>query len=196
MNGAAFRPLFGGIETLRSGSARCFVSGCLLTVLFSGLCGCASREPVREATVSESPSSQPPPPPPKDSVEAEAKPDPDPNPNPSTDVQPEPPESIGKTVWATGFQGELISGVDGELYESYRSTVIERVQQALRSRNLYEGPINGVLDVPTQQAIYTFQQAVHGLQVCGVPTPRTRLMLEQGSHTDPAFRKAIRRSYG
>jgi hypothetical protein len=49
--------------------------------------------------------------------------------------------------------------------------------------------INGILDTPTMKAIYTFQQANHNLQVCGVPTPRTRKMLEQGSHTDLASKQ-------
>jgi hypothetical protein len=48
------------------------------------------------------------------------------------------------------------------------------------------GPINGVLDGPTMRAIYAFQEANH-LQLCGVPTPHTRKMLAQGSHTDLTF---------
>jgi peptidoglycan hydrolase-like protein with peptidoglycan-binding domain len=78
----------------------------------------------------------------------------------------------------------LIAGLDGELYEPYRSLAIEQIQRAIKKRGLYAGPINGILDMPTMKAIYTFQQANHNLQVCGVPTPRTRKMLEQGSHTD------------
>jgi hypothetical protein len=64
---------------------------------------------------------------------------------------------------------------------------LERIQWAIKERGLYAGPrINGILDTPTMKAIYTFQEANHNLQVCGVPTPRTRKMLEQGSHTDLA----------
>jgi hypothetical protein len=93
-------------------------------------------------------------------------------------------EGSGKMRWAKGFAGQLIGGLDGELYEPYRSVTIEHVQRIIRERGLYTGPINGILDTPTMKAIYTFQEATHILQVCGVPTPRTRKMLEQGSHTD------------
>jgi len=93
-------------------------------------------------------------------------------------------EGSGKMAWAKGFAGQLIAGLDGELYEPYRTVTIERVQRIIRERGLYTGPINGILDTPTMKAIYTFQEATHILQVCGVPTPRTRKMLEQGSHTD------------
>jgi isopenicillin N synthase-like dioxygenase len=37
------------------------------------------------------------------------------------------------------------------------------------------------------KALYAFQEANHNLQLCGVPTPRTRKMLAQGSHTDVGF---------
>jgi hypothetical protein len=46
--------------------------------------------------------------------------------------------------------------------------------------------MNGNLDWPTMMSIYAFQEA-NNLQRCGVPTPRTRKMLEQGSHTDLSF---------
>jgi hypothetical protein len=71
------------------------------------------------------------------------------------------------------------------MYDPYNRVTIERTQRALRDRGLYSGPINGVLDPTTMQAIYAFQKASYHLQMCGVPTPRTRMMLEQGSHTDP-----------
>jgi hypothetical protein len=87
-------------------------------------------------------------------------------------------------AWAKGLAGYLIAGLDGGLYEPYRRATIETVQQALHDRGLYAGPINGILDMPTMKALLTFQQATHSLQLCGVPTPRTRKMLEQGSHTD------------
>jgi hypothetical protein len=80
---------------------------------------------------------------------------------------------------------ELITGLDGGLYEPYRPGTIERVQRALIARELYRGPVNGILDEPTIKAIYAFQKMTRTLQVCGVPTPRTRKLLEQGSHTDP-----------
>jgi hypothetical protein len=93
-------------------------------------------------------------------------------------------EGSGVTVWAKEFPGQLIAGLDGGLYEPYRQTAIERVQMALRDRGLYEGPMNGVLDRPTMNSIYAFQEANDILQRCGIPTPHTRKMLKQGSHTD------------
>ncbi|MDX1439629.1 MAG: peptidoglycan-binding domain-containing protein [Rubricoccaceae bacterium] len=82
-------------------------------------------------------------------------------------------------------QGEgLILGLDGERYEAgYLRVTIARTQVALRQRGLYLGPITGVLDPRTMQAVYEFQEASYGLLRCGIPTPRTRRLLEQGSHT-------------
>lgn len=77
-----------------------------------------------------------------------------------------------------------IRGLDGEIYPAYKPTVIERVQRALQDRGLYQGPVNGILDKPTMQAIYEFQKANGILQRSGIPTPRTRMLLHQGSHTD------------
>jgi len=93
-------------------------------------------------------------------------------------------EGSGRMVWARGLAGYFIAGMDGGLYEPYRAATIERVQQSLRDRGLYAGPINGILDTPTMKALFAFQQANHNLQLCGIPTPRTRKLLEQGSHTD------------
>jgi hypothetical protein len=87
-------------------------------------------------------------------------------------------------VWAKQFPQQLILGLDGALYEPYRGTTIEIVQNALRDRGLYTGPTNGILDLPTMKSIYAFQEANYNLQRCGIPTPRTRKMLKQGSHTD------------
>ena len=95
-------------------------------------------------------------------------------------------EESGKILWAKGYEGILIAGFDEGLYEPYRHAVIESVQRALRDRGLYIGPFNGVLDKPTMEALYAFQNANRNLQRCGIPTPFTRKMLEQGSHTDPA----------
>jgi hypothetical protein len=82
-------------------------------------------------------------------------------------------------------QNTAIRGLDGALYDPYKRATIEHTQRALRDRGLYAGPISGILDPSTMQAIYAFQKGSNHLQMCGVPTPRTRLMLEQGSHTDP-----------
>jgi endonuclease YncB( thermonuclease family) len=86
----------------------------------------------------------------------------------------------------------FIVGLDGALYVPYRPATIQNVQKSLQERGLYDGPMNGVLDGPTMKAIYAFQEA-NNLQLCGVPTPNTRKMLEQGSHTDLSFRSRIRR---
>ena len=91
----------------------------------------------------------------------------------------------GQTAWAQGFEGELIMGLDGGLYPPYSATTIRHIQSVMKNRGLYSGPLNGVLDAPTMGSIYTFQEA-RSLQRCGVPTPNTRNLLEQGSHTDIA----------
>jgi len=97
-------------------------------------------------------------------------------------------EGAGVTVWAKGHEGEAIAGLDGSLYDPYRREVIGFVQEELKTRGLYPGPVNMVLDAPTMNAIFAFQKATGALTPCGVPTPRTRALLEQGSHTDPNVR--------
>jgi hypothetical protein len=89
----------------------------------------------------------------------------------------------GQAVWAQGFEGELIMGLNGERYLPYSATTIQHVQSVMKNRGLYAGPLNGVLDAPTMESIDKFQTAYYLLR-CGVPTPRTRQLLEQGSHTD------------
>jgi hypothetical protein len=93
----------------------------------------------------------------------------------------------GEMTWAAEFKGQLIAGLDGSLYEPYRRAVIEQIQQSLILRGLYRGPVNGVLDLPTMKATYAFQKVNNHLQLSGVPSPRTRKVLQQGSHTDPSF---------
>jgi hypothetical protein len=136
---------------------------------------CARNEPSQEAT--------------QDRAVTEARPlDPLPeqkDPEIRTESQPQLPEGSGKIIWAKGFAGQLIEGLDGWLYEPYLPPTIERTQIELKGRGLYDGPVNGILDVPTMKALYAFQEANYNLQVCGVPTPRTRKLLKQGSHTDP-----------
>jgi putative peptidoglycan binding protein len=95
-------------------------------------------------------------------------------------VRPAPPV----VAWATGFRGTFIVGLDGALYNPYRASTVQWVQQILTERGLYSGPANGILDTETMRAIYEFQRANGILQPCGVPTPLTRKLLEQGSHTD------------
>jgi hypothetical protein len=100
------------------------------------------------------------------------------------EATPELPGTTGQTRWAQGFEGVLIQGLDGGLYDAYNATTIKHVQSVMKKRGLYAGPLNGVLDPPTMESIYTFQEANPYLLRCGVPTPRTRQLLEQGSHTD------------
>ena len=171
MNGAAIRPQFRLSGTLR------IILGCLLGLSLTTSSSCRSAETVTEKRA-ELPASQPAPLPPPQGSETTV--------NTWSEPEAQLLEGSGETVWAPGFSGELIAGVDGELYEPYSSVAIKRIQRALRNRDLYHGPINGVLDGPTMKSIYAFQEA-NNLQRCGVPTPRTRQMLEQGSHTDLTF---------
>ena len=89
----------------------------------------------------------------------------------------------GQAVWAEGYEGELILGLNGERYPPYSAKTITFVQLLMKNRGMYAGPLNGVLDAPTMESLYKFQAAYYLLR-CGVPTPRTRQLLEQGSHTD------------
>jgi hypothetical protein len=176
MNEKGFYPLRTCEAILRSASwLRVRVTAShLLAVALLGISGCDRKEPVQKIippVTIESPTSQP------------AIPDPVRN-----SLPPEPPllEGSGRTVWADKFEGQLIAGLDGGLYVPYRRTTIERVQDALKEHGLYMGMTNGVLDLPTMKSIYEFQKANQNLPRCGIPTPNTRIMLEQGSHTDLA----------
>jgi Putative peptidoglycan binding domain len=141
-------------------------------VALLGISGCGRTEPVKKITrpvAIEDSTSQP-------VIQNEV--------SRSLPVEPQLPEDSGVTVWAHRFEGKLIAGLDGSLYVPYGRATIERVQKALIDRGLYTGPANGVLDRPTMESIYQFQEANFNLQRCGIPTPRTRNMLQQGSHTD------------
>ena len=175
MNGGRFSPsqACGAIPQSESWLTVHGIVARLLTVALMGIIGCARNEPVQK---SDSPAA----------IEAPA-------PQPPTELnqvggslpaEPHLLERSGVTVWAKEFQSQLIAGLDGALYEPYRQGTIERVQKALTVRGLYAGPVNGVLDRPTMKSIYAFQEANDNLQRCGVPTPHTRQMLMQGSHTD------------
>ena len=94
-------------------------------------------------------------------------------------------QATGHPATAAQYERKLIRGLDGAWYEHYSRATIEATQRALRERGLYSGPISGILDPATMNAIYAFQKASYHLQMCGVPTPRTREVLTQGSHTDP-----------
>jgi hypothetical protein len=154
-------------------------SSYLLVIAALVLCGCASKEPSHDVTEKPAATQA------THAVAEPTLPDQQVSPNTTPEPQPRPFEGSGETAWARGLEGELIAGINGELYEAYAHDLIKRVQRALTNRGLYMGPINGVLDRPTEAAIYEFQKATGTLQLCGIPTPRTRQMLEQGSHTDP-----------
>jgi hypothetical protein len=152
------------------------IIACLLTVALMDIFGCARNEPVQK---SDSPIA----------IETPATPAPQPpielnQAGRSLPAEPHLLEGSGVTVWAKESQGQSIAGLDGALYDPYRQATIESVQKALRDRGLYPGPVNGILDRPTMKSIYAFQEANDNLQRCGVPTPHTRQMLMQGSHTD------------
>src|SRR5262245_5950050 len=108
---------------------------CLLTVALMGISGCVQTKPVPK---SASP----------DAIER-LTPQHTAGPNQvgaSPPAEPHLPEGSGVIVWAKEFQGQLIEGLDGSVYEPYRRTLIERVQKALVDRGLYTGPVNGILD--------------------------------------------------
>lgn len=158
---------------LRAGVRAVCLSGALLT-----LYACVGAQPNPEPVTQPPTTPSPLPVTPVESPRQQARVD---------EVLETPPELLpgsGRMAWAEGFQGELVQGLDGELYPVYHAAAISRVQQVLRERGLYSGPVNGVLDTPTMESIYAFQEANYYLQRCGVPTPRTRKLLEQGSHTD------------
>jgi hypothetical protein len=154
----------------------------LLIVAFVGAYSCAPDQPVEvkhatqatEQNAAQARSPSPPPEQPRVPAELATSPS----------IPASSDETAAQIAWADGFRGELIGGLDGALYVPYGSATIERVQTSLKERGLYAGPVNGILNIQTMKAIYEFQEANPNLQVCGVPTPRTRKMLTQGSHTD------------
>jgi len=154
-------------------------AACILFLAVIWISGCARNEPVvKEPVGKPAPVRAVEPPPPVETV-SESK-----QTNERKSTESRPLEGSGIIVWATEFPGELIAGLDGAIYEPYRRRTVERVQAALKERGLYAGPVNGILDRPTMESIYTFQQATYSLPRCGVPTPNTRKLLVQGSHTD------------
>jgi hypothetical protein len=153
---------------------------CLALAIFVTVFSCAPNHPIGETptkTAPVEPHTAPPPPPPPTVKEQ-------PSERRTPSPEPLPLEGSGHVVWAEGFKGLFIAGLDGGLYYPYSAPTMKRVQRTLTDRGLYNGPVNGILDRPTMLAIYAFQQANRNLLMCGVPTPRTRKLLEQGSHTD------------
>src|SRR5215831_1501033 len=117
--------LFDGATSLvdgRSGmwsSAACF----LLLVALLVISACArDRSPEKTATE--------PPPRAEHQPEQTTTPAP-PQPREQRETPATPPqllEGSGRMAWAKGFAGQLIAGLDGELYEPYRAVTIERIQ--------------------------------------------------------------------
>ena len=109
-------------------------------------------------------------------------------PEPVKPAEPEPPPepavkpvggALGTPRWA-GSKGNgwiMIEGADGGRYENYYPSVVKNVQTALQTEGLYEGPISGVLDEMTSNALAEYQKA-NNLRASGVPTPRTREALK------------------
>ena len=71
----------------------------------------------------------------------------------------------------------MIRSSDGGTYENYYPSVVKNVQTALQAEGLYDGPISGVLDEATSNALGEYQKA-NNLRVSGVPTVRTREALK------------------
>ena len=140
----------------------------MVSLLATGGCEeAAEPEPVAE---------QEPAPPPVAPERKPAAPEPPPPPKPSaTPVE----GALGTPRWA-GTKGNgwiMIEGVDGGRYENYYPSVVKNVQTALQTEGLYNGPISGVLDEMTSNALAEYQKA-NNLRASGVPTPRTREALK------------------
>ena len=73
----------------------------------------------------------------------------------------------------------IITGLDGATYEAYMPSIVKKVQQALKDKDLYNGEVNGKLNKTTMEAIAAFQKKNH-LEASGVPTPDTRDLLFKG----------------
>ena len=116
--------------------------------------------------------------------------EPEPEPEPPLEPDPEPEESpttstSGPIRWA-GSKGNgwiMIRGLDNGTYENYYPSVVKDVQMALQDQGLYNGPISGVLDDMTVNALGEFQKT-NNLHVSGMPTPRTREALKNPPQVD------------
>ena len=149
------------------------IRGCVVILALVCCTSCGRNEPVPKLNPPP-PVEIPPPQPPIELKEVRRE----------VPSEPQVLEGSGVTMWAKGYEGELIAGRDGALYLPYEHATIEHVQMVLKDRGLYLGPVNGILDEPTMKSVYAFQEANYHLQRCGVPTPHTRQLLAQGSHTD------------
>src|SRR5262245_17588293 len=100
-------------------------------VALSIVCSCSSNQPIAKTPAEPSPSTQQasPPSPPAQSTDANES-------SPATTVAPPSTKTSGEIAWAKGFEGALIAGLDGALYEPYALTTIERIQRDLTRRGL------------------------------------------------------------
>lgn len=130
--------------------------------------GCGADEP-EMASQAEEPVAQ---------VEPEPAPKPEPPP-PAPEPEPVREQSVAEasywqdTRWAEGAEGKLILGLNGGEYPPYQTSFVREVQQFLFDQELYDGPVTGVLDETTMQAVAEFQ-AQHDIVQSGVPSPETR----------------------
>ncbi|HAD74452.1 MAG TPA: hypothetical protein DCG16_01635 [Gemmatimonadetes bacterium] len=138
----------------------------VVTMVSLMVVGACQDAPELEPVAEEKPAPRPAAPEPEP-----AKPEPPPAPKPAAEpVQ----GALGTPRWA-GMKGNgwiMIKGLDGGTYENYHPSVVKNVQTALQSEGLYDGPISGVLDEATSNALGDYQKA-NDLRVSGVPTPRT-----------------------
>ena len=126
---------------------------------------------------------QPEPPPPPEEPEpvpepvVEAPPPPPPPPKPP---EPEIGEAhyIKDTPWAPGSEGKLMLGLDGGRYEPHSARLVRDAQRTLFRQKLYDGPVTGVLDKRTMEAVGELQKQ-NGIKTSGVLSPRTRVVLEK-----------------
>jgi hypothetical protein len=95
---------------------------------------------------------------------------------PQTDPMPGKPGTIPERVEGTGVGDKGMAGVSAD--------DIKKAKEALKAKGLTPGPIDGVLDGKTQQALRDFQKA-NKLPVTGVLDPQTAeklgVNLEKGS---------------
>ena len=106
-----------------------------------------------------------------------APPPPAPAPAPTPPPEPEQPTAqasyMRDTRWVEGSEGNLLLGLNGGEYPPYAASFVKEVQRFLFEHDFYEGPVTGVLDEQTMEAIGEFQ-GENGIVQSGVPSPETR----------------------
>jgi hypothetical protein len=118
--------------TMRAGAPleNCASAACLLLVALITICGCTQS---MQKKPTEAPQAQQHP-------EQTALRSPQPRElNEVSTPGPQPLEGSGEWAWAEAFRGQLIAGLDGELYEPYRSVAIEQIQRAIKKHGV-RGP--------------------------------------------------------